>query len=110
MSKDKSQISDGYHTFEELYNHRHELFVTLMSNNPEISWYADFHEDGTMWDGWFIAGMNLPTGDISYHLPIHPYLKDVRKAGVWHNTCAPKWDGHTSTDVLNRLSKWRRGC
>jgi len=32
------EISDGHHTFGELYRHRITLFCTLCNLLPEISW------------------------------------------------------------------------
>lgn len=64
------QVSDGYHTFDELYQHRCMLFCALMFSNPAISWVSSIHHDGTMMADWFIAGMDLPTGRVTYHLPI----------------------------------------
>jgi hypothetical protein len=98
------KVSDGYHTFDELYDHRHTLFVALMNSHPDLSWKSREHEDGTMYAGdWFIAGMDLPTGEVSYHL-----------AGRFWDTArvkaldrAPAWDGHTPEDVLVRLASWQ---
>lgn len=99
------EISDGYHTFDELYEHRCTLFLALMKATPELSWISTLHDDGSEFFGWFIAGMNLPTGTVTYHLP----------DGMWSLACetgakqierAPKWDGHTSADVVNRLQQW----
>lgn len=102
---DSGEVSDGYHTFNELYDHRCHLFVALMCSNPEISWRANSHEDGTMYEGWFIAGMHLPTGDISYHLPVDMWeLLDGK--GVETTNKAPKWDGHTPADVVKVLNDW----
>jgi hypothetical protein len=99
------RVSDGYHTFDELYEHRCLLFINLMRSNPKISWRANNHEDGTMFEGWFIAGMKLPSGTISYHLPVHMWtLLDNR--GIATTLRAPKWDGHTPADVVNRLIAW----
>jgi hypothetical protein len=99
---DTDEISDGYHTFSELYRHRAALFILLTRMVPEWSWRARRHEDGgAMYEGMFLAGMHLPTGDISYHMPIKywPLMEHV------HATLelAPAWDGHTSDDVLERL-------
>jgi hypothetical protein len=100
------EVSDGYHTFDELYDHRHTLFVKLMNSHPDLSWKSRKHEDGSMYDGdWFIAGMNLPTGDISYHL--EGRFWDMAK--VQALDFAPAWDGHTAEDVLKRLSNWEEG-
>jgi len=103
------ETSDGYHTFNELYEHRMLLFVMLMNAYPEISWRSWKHEDGSMFEGgWFIAGMNLPQCEIvTYH------LKDIYWDFISDNVeeleFAPKWDGHTSKDVLERFKKWTRG-
>lgn len=99
-------ISDGYHTFTELYEHRCLLFAMLCSSNDftRIAWKSKRHSDGTGWPGWFIAGINLPTGIITYHLPDSlwdlVFTKELEKA--------PEWDGHTSSDVILRIKEWLR--
>ncbi len=93
------KVSDGYHSFDELYEHRCMLFIALMSAYPELSWKSRKHSDGSSYDGWFIAGMNLPAGQITYHLPNR--LWDLTK--VKELSCAPEYDGHTSKDVIRRL-------
>jgi len=99
------KVSDGYHTFDELYEHRCVLFVNLMLSHPKISWRAENHEDGTNLPGWFLAGMHLPSGDISYHLPERMWsLLDGR--GIKTSNKAPHWDMHTPADVVNRLVAW----
>lgn len=105
MSEDKSKISDGYHTFEELYEHRHYLFIALMKNMPTLSWRANNYPDGTMFDGWFVAGIHLPTGDISYHLPARLW-ETLDNLGIKTSNKAPFYDGHDSNDVLIRLEKY----
>lgn len=109
---------DGYHTFDELYDHRIVLYITLCKKiveglarrsqyegiigefkNPV--WRSQIHHDGTGYEGWFIMGIRENKGEqISYHLP----MKD------WENTefaetlkTAPEFDGHTSQDVLERI-------
>lgn len=95
-------VSDGYHTFDELYDHRIALFIALAKSHADIAWKAIKHADGSAWDGWFIAGMHLPTGDISYHLPESDWDK---LDGVEALDKAPEWDGHTPADVVERLTK-----
>ena len=104
--EDKSQISDGYHTFAELYEHRHALFLALVSTMPECFVMSRCHSDGKLCFGgyeWFIVIGELSTGDqISYHLPTS--LWDVaEKTGMRVVEKALKWDGHTSDDVVDRL-------
>ena len=101
--EDRSSISDGFHTFAELYEHRHALFIALALAHPSSAWRSSRHEDMSMFDGYFIAGIHLSTGDISYHLPnrLWGYLDGIETLAQ-----APEWDGHTSADVVNRLLDW----
>lgn len=109
MHVDKGEISDGYHTFNELYEHRIALFIALChiySNdgyqpaNKRMVWKSKVHSDGSSMDGWFIAGIGVFEGEqISYHLSMDKWdilhAKELEKA--------PSWDGHTSKDVVKRL-------
>jgi hypothetical protein len=94
-------VSDGYHSFNELYAHRHALFLALCRATG-MGWKSRLHPDGSGIPGWFLAGLTLPVGgDISYHLPDNAwdtadFLVTVPRA--------PSWDGHTSEDVVERLS------
>jgi hypothetical protein len=105
IETDRGGISDGYHTFNELYDHRCHLFVALMRSNPGISWYSPKHADGSTYNDWFIAGMDLPTGDITYHLPMW-MMPMLDNSGVEFKSRAPQWDGHTPADVVKRLAAW----
>lgn len=91
---------DGYHTFNELYEHRHLLFLNLIKCN-KTAWKSKKHADGTMYDDMFIAGIKLLTGDIAYHLP----LKYWELADVLDIAFAPEWHGYTGQDVCDRLLK-----
>ena len=95
---------DGYHTFDELYEHRITLFIALckkLVDDDDDVWRSELHHDGSSYDGWFIVGIGAVAGEqISYHLPMDKwnkcnFIKTVDRA--------PKWDGHTSDDVLERL-------
>jgi hypothetical protein len=99
------EVSDGYHTFDELYEHRHALFMALLATRPGLSWMSHLHEDGTSMEGWFIAGVNLPQGPITYHLPIRLW-NECAATGCLFRVNAPKWDGHTSTEVIQRLKRF----
>lgn len=100
---DAGVVSDGYHTFNELYSHRIALFIALAKSHSDISWKSLKHADGSSWDDWFIAGMHLPTGDITYHLPEADWDK---LDGVETLRKAPEWDGHTPVDVVKRIEEW----
>lgn len=108
-------VSDGYHTFNELYEHRIVIFITLCrllalkrevlaQNNkvyvPKV-WRSKTHSDGSVWDGWFILGIDMSKGSqITYHLPDSKW-DDCRFADTLDK--APEFDGHTSEEVLKRL-------
>lgn len=106
---DTNKISDGYHTFGELYEHRIALFIALgnaivIANadlKDKLVWKSTTHSDGSSFVGWFIAGIGTEPGtQISYHLPIDKW----ESMHVWKELeKAPEWDGHTSADVLDRL-------
>lgn len=102
MSKNTGTISDGYHTFDELYEHRHALFLALMKSRPYGPWISKLHADGSSMDGWFIAGMELRTGPITYHLPMLLWDLAVKTEAKVRER-GPEWDGHTSQDVVARL-------
>lgn len=95
------QISDGYHTFDELYAHRVRLFSTLMRAHPDKSWWSFKHHDGSVWDGWIIAGIDTPAGTATYHLPVTEI--EFFDEGVRQLRRGKEWDGHTAADVLERL-------
>lgn len=95
----KGNISDGYHTFDELYEHRMVLFSVICNQNNNISWKSWKHDDGTMFDNYFIVGINTPEGQATYHY--HKDNWDTFK--VQELSYAPKFDGHTPDDVLKRL-------
>ena len=106
------ETSDGYHTFNELYDHRIELWISLCSIytskcdrddvDPEV-WRAKLHSDGTGLDGWFLLGIGKRNGEqLTYHLPIRYW----DRCDIWETLDrAPAYDGHTSQDVMERLRK-----
>ncbi len=119
-SKDKSfekgKISDGYHTFEELYEFRKVYNAALFNewtidrlvgsnivSTPKYDVHKSWkHSDGELCfgGGWFIVVAVLPTGQISNHYEAKDWdlfrIPETEKAKY-------EFDGHTSADVLNRL-------
>lgn len=100
-------ISDGYHTFNELYEHRIILFIALCKwlklsvEKEHQPWRSLTHHDGSVFIDWFIMGIGKEKGkQITYHLPLSKwdetnFVETLEKA--------PKWDKHTPSDVLERL-------
>jgi len=121
MSEEKTfkiidgDISDGYHTFDELHEHRITIYIALCKQQkglydmaekagvetPRNVWRSKKHSDDSEWDGWFIMGIGKLEGNqITYHLPDKKwdecdFAETLDKA--------PKFDGHTSADVLERI-------
>jgi len=96
---ESGQVSDGYHTFDELYTHRHILFLNLVRLHNDWAFKTRKNNTGEEWKGWFILGLNTPYGQISYHLP--NYLWDLaRVEEIEQNN---DYDGHSSSDVVDRL-------
>lgn len=98
--RDTSNISDGSHTFGELYHHRAILSATIFNANRDVAWKSKRHDDGDMIKGFFIVGIDTPEGQFTYHYPLEywGYFK-VKKMNY-----APVWDGHSSDDVERLLS------
>ena len=95
-------LSDGYHTFNELYHHRAILFSVICNSIPNKAWKSKLHDTGDMYEGMFIVGIETPEGQATYHYDIDPYwdmfkVKELEKA--------PKWDGHTPQEAIERIAK-----
>jgi hypothetical protein len=89
-------VSDGYHTFAELYDHRCLLFVNLCLMDAENAyWKPDL-------PGWFLLYWESPAGQISYH--INDKLLSLVDGRIQRDD-GHKWDGHTSANVLARLAR-----
>jgi hypothetical protein len=101
---DTNLISDGYHTFGELYEHRITLYIALCRKLPKDRvWRTQTHSDGSVLKGWFVLGVDYKAGEqITYHLPMSKWQEtDFAETLVK----SPEYDGHTSKDVLQRLSE-----
>ena len=120
--QDIGDLSDGYHTYKELYEFRKVYNAALFNEWAEnLETSSDFgqalfnvpkynvhkswrHSDGELCfgGGWFIVSAMLPTGLISNHCKAEDWdlfrVPEVEKALY-------EFDGHTSQDVLNRLKK-----
>lgn len=101
-----NDISDGYHTFGELYEFR-KLYNAALFNEWARQGAYQVHKSKCHFDGeecfgggWFIVVAILPMGQISNHYELTDW--DLFKVFE-----APKalfeFDGHTSKDVITRL-------
>lgn len=117
---DSGEISDGYHTFDELYEFR-MLYNAALFNEWALSdaWYeqggmaehffnvhkSKKHHDGEdcFGGGWFIVMAMLPDGK---QISNHYELKDWDLFKIPAQPKADKWDGHTAADVADRLREF----
>lgn len=98
---DVEKMSDGYHTFADLYEQRLILSAALAKNNPH-AWKSKRHGDGSVpfGGGWFIMGFDTDEGCYTYHYE----LKDWDLFQCEELDKGKPWDGHTSKDVRRLLS------
>lgn len=102
--EDMGEISDGYHTFSELYYQRAVSFATIVNLNKDKAWKSFKHFDGKYcFDSngdWFIVGVDTPKGSYTYH-----YSKEYWDMfNCKELECGKEWDGHTEKDVTRLLS------
>lgn len=123
---DRGNYSDGYHTFNELYEFRKVYNAALFNDwgvqtkhNPKWAKSDDpkepvmlpkydvhkswRHHDGELCfgGGWFIVVAVLPTGQISNHYEAKDW--DLFKIPATEKA-KYEFDSHTATDVINRLN------
>ena len=115
---DPSQISDGHHTFAELYEQRalyHALLLDLaLSQRRELATKSWRHHDGEPCFGitepgkrWFIVTMTLPglplgANQITQHYP----ESDWELFSCPEVTQAAEWDGHDAAEGNRRMREF----
>ena len=98
---DIGEVSDGFHTFNGLYEQRMILFAALVKAYKDKAWKSYRHEDGEycFGGGWFIVGIDTPEGSYTYHYENKYWdmfdCMDLPRA--------KHWDGHTEADAETRL-------
>lgn len=96
------EVSDGFHTFNQLYHQRAMLFAALVNLNRDISWKTRKHEDGQpcFGGGWFLVTIDTPDGAYGYHYEDKYWdlfhCKELERA--------KHWDGYTEEDVGRLMS------
>lgn len=98
---DIGEVSDGFHTFNGLYEQRMILFATLVKAHKDKAWKSYRHEDGEycFGGGWFIVGIDTPEGGYTYHY-------ENKYWNMFDCIDLPRgkhWDGHTEADAETRL-------
>lgn len=97
--------SDGYHTFNELYDYR-KAFNALLFNEWAAQGIYDVHKSWRHSDGepcfgggWFIVSAQTPTGQVTNHYE----ASDWDLFHLLERERAEAWDGHTPAMALARL-------
>ena len=97
-----NDVSDGCHTFGELYDHRAKLFSVICNQNKNISWKSKLHSDGKIPfndKNWFVVGINTKKGQATYHYEMKYWdLFKVQELDI-----APTYDGHTPEQAIERI-------
>lgn len=99
---ENNDISDGYHTFDELYEHRILLWINLCLLKPKDCYWVMNH-----FDGWDLLLMKTNEGQMSYHVKIayrYLYENKISECSIINH----KWDKHTSSDVFFRLEAFAK--
>lgn len=100
-SEKELTASDGYHTFDELYEHRILLFLLAFKSGAlKVGHVVENH-----FEGWDLLVSYTPGqyNQISYHVPVS-YRWAYKEAPRWTKEQQEKfYDGHDSTTVAQRL-------
>ena len=95
-------LSDGYHTFDELYEHRHLLFLAgLKSGFFKAQFVVEDH-----FEGWDLIVAHVVIGNPSYYSQISYHLPNRLRGLYEHLERRAEnldFDNHDSSDVLVRL-------
>lgn len=100
------ETSDGYHTFNELYEFRKMYNAALFNEWAAAGKYSVHkswrHHDGEpcFGGGWFIVVAMLPSGQITNHYEADDWgLFQIPE----HEKALFEYDGHTGADTIIRL-------
>lgn len=105
MKDEVGKISDGYHTFNELYEYRLMYNAALFNEFAKQGLYnvhksvRHYEGDECFGGGWFIVMAMLPTGQISNHYKMEYW--DLFNIATQEK--ADKWDGHSPAVASFRL-------
>lgn len=105
---DIGEFSDGYHTFNELYDFRlqyNAAMANLLHCTKQCTVYKSRkHSDGELCFGgsWFVVYIITPFGQISNHY----HMENWDYFDIPEREMAEEWDGHSPEDVLVRLKKF----
>ncbi len=93
--------SNGWHTLKELFHHRALLFSVIVHDHRDMCWKSKTHDNGIMYDGMFIVGIDTPWGQASFHYGMEYW--DMFDCKVLER--APKYDGYTPEESVSRIAR-----
>lgn len=117
-------VSDGYHTFNELYRYRMLYNAALFKairlwHMSSLSGDGDAfalrtgkskrHHDGTepFGGGWFVVWVTLPDGSVIFN---HYRMEYWNLFSADEHDTAPEWDGSTPEQEADMLETWLRSA
>ena len=75
-----------------------DLFLKKMQEAPELSWRANVDADGTGYQGYFVAGIDLPTGTIKRILPHRFWTPQLDYLGIRTSNKAPRTEERNNNE------------
>lgn len=114
------EVTDGYHSFDELYRYR-KLYNAAFFNGLKLAsgskeagepYWFDVHKSKRHSEGdecfggeWFVVVAELPTGQITNHY----HLSDWDLFDIPERERANQWDGASPATCADRLERYLRG-
>lgn len=100
-SIDVNKISNGVHTYRELYDYCVGFFGIICNMNREVSWKSKVHSNGTIKDGYFIVGTETAEGQVTFECELCYWDSfDVIELEM-----APKCGSDNSKQAIKALNK-----
>lgn len=114
MAEDRSQLSDGYHTFAELYRERSALTAALARmaawqekqvGQPAGRFAGVLHDDQPGFDGFrTVLYIWLPAGQVSWHFSDADAAEFLKGVPPFIGS----YDGHDTPTKYDRLEEFAR--
>lgn len=103
---DVEKLTDGYHSYESLYDMRLAFTTLLAKVMPSRCYKSKLYSDGSIMfgGGWFLFVCHLPTRAGVKTISFHYENRYWHRFNIKIRTRAEPYDGHTTDDVINSLS------
>lgn len=97
------EIFDGFSTNIELYTHIYVLVIALVKSHVNGAWKSRKSHDGIELDGIFFVGLELPSGIVSYEMPLDKFWDQLEH--VKELEFAPKVNSSHEENIV-KITKW----